>query len=608
MPNEIRRLLQAPVWRAFDADDQGRVLAGTDESGTIQLAEIGTRGVITPLTALAGACSGRYLVGQRAIVVQHDRAGDERQQLSVLDLERPPTVPLGLGELTPMVGDPSFFHNLLDVGPGWVAYATNRRNSVDFDLVVRDLASGSERILHDRGGAIEEAAVGPAARSAVVALSGVAAMAQQLVLVAGDSEPAIALTGRDEPAQHNRPAWYPEGRFLMVTTDRDRDHTVLARLDVEARSWTELVSCPGHDVTGWLSPDGRWLLAMTNQDGVSELALHDGRTGAHLRDLPLPDQGWVGPPGTPDPVWSPSSEFVAISFTSPVTPGDILLVEVASGSVRTITDSGAVLDGLELVQPTAHLVPAADGESIPCFLYRPRTGGREDGRATAVLHIHGGPESQAVRNFNPVVQGLVSAGHAVLVPNVRGSTGYGKRWYSADDVGLRMNAVDDLAALHRWLPQLGLDGDRVALWGGSYGGYMVLAGLAFQPELWAAGVDIVGISSLVTFLENTSAYRRVQREHEYGSLEDDREFLTSVSPLSRVAEIVAPLFVIHGANDPRVPLSEAEQLVAALRTRGVPCDLLVFPDEGHGLAKRANRLDAYSRALDFLEAHLGKPA
>ncbi len=608
MPNEIRRLLRAPVWRAFDVDDQGRVLAGTDESGTIQLAEIDTQGVITPLTALAGACSGRYLVGQRAIVVQHDQAGDERQQLSVLDLKRLPTVPLGLGELTPMVGDPSFFHNLLDVGPGWVAYATNRRNSVDFDLVVRDLASGSERILHDQGGAIEEAAVGSAARSAVVALSGLQAMAQQLVLVAGDSEPAIALTGRDEPAQHNRPAWYPDGRFLMVTTDRDRDHTVLARLDVESRSWTELVSCPGHDVTGWLSPDGRWLLAMTNQDGVCELALHDGRTGAHLRGLPLPDQGWVGPPGTPDPVWSPSSEFVAISFTSPVTPGDILLVEAGSGSVRTITDSGAVLDGLELVQPTSHLVPAADGESIPCFLYRPRTGGREDGPATAVVHIHGGPESQAVRNFNPVVQGLVSAGHAVLVPNVRGSTGYGKRWYSADDVGLRMNAVDDLAALHRWLPQLGLDGDRVALWGGSYGGYMVLAGLAFQPELWAAGVDIVGISSLVTFLENTSAYRRAQREHEYGSLADDRELLTSISPLSRVAEIEAPLFVIHGANDPRVPLTEAEQLVAALRTRGVPCELLVFPDEGHGLAKRANRLDAYSRALDFLEAHLGKPA
>ena len=134
---------------------------------------------------------------------------------------------------------------------------------------------------------------------------------------------------------------------------------------------------------------------------------------------------------------------------------------------------------------------------------------------------------------------------------------------------------------------------------------MVLAGLAFQPDLWAAGVDIVGISSLVTFLENTSSYRRAQREREYGTLEQDREFLESISPLHKVDQIRAPLFVIHGANDPRVPLQEAEQLVTALRERGVPCQLLVYDDEGHGLAKRTNRLDAYPRAIAFLRAHLG---
>jgi dipeptidyl aminopeptidase/acylaminoacyl peptidase len=130
---------------------------------------------------------------------------------------------------------------------------------------------------------------------------------------------------------------------------------------------------------------------------------------------------------------------------------------------------------------------------------------------------------------------------------------------------------------------------------------MVLAGCAFQPERWAAGVDIVGISDLVTFLENTSAYRRAAREREYGSLATDREFLASASPLRRVDEIRAPLFVIHGANDPRVPLSEAEQLVASLRRRDVPCELLVYADEGHGLARLANRLDAYPRAVAFLD-------
>jgi dipeptidyl aminopeptidase/acylaminoacyl peptidase len=248
-------------------------------------------------------------------------------------------------------------------------------------------------------------------------------------------------------------------------------------------------------------------------------------------------------------------------------------------------------------------VPAPDGEQIPCLVYRP--GDTDSAVAgSAVLLVHGGPESQSRQGFSVYAQLLAAAGHTVLVPNVRGSTGYGKRWYSADDGRRRLDSVADLAALHAYLPELGLDPARAALWGGSYGGYMVLAGLAFQPGLWAAGVDIVGIASLVTFLENTSAYRRAYREREYGTLAHDREFLLSASPLTRIDDIVAPLFIIHGANDPRVPLSEAEQIHEALTERGRECELLVYGDEGHGLARRANRLDAFPKACAFLARHL----
>jgi dipeptidyl aminopeptidase/acylaminoacyl peptidase len=189
----------------------------------------------------------------------------------------------------------------------------------------------------------------------------------------------------------------------------------------------------------------------------------------------------------------------------------------------------------------------------------------------------------------------------VVVPNVRGSTGYGKRYASLDDTTRRLDSVRDLQSIHRALESLGFDSGRAALWGGSYGGYMTLAGLAFQPELWAAGIDIVGISNLVTFLEHTSEYRRAHREREYGSLTDHREFLTEASPLTHVEAIRAPLFVIHGRNDPRVPLGEAEQLVASLETRGVRCELRIYDDEGHGLARLPNQLDAYPRAIDFLD-------
>jgi dipeptidyl aminopeptidase/acylaminoacyl peptidase len=195
----------------------------------------------------------------------------------------------------------------------------------------------------------------------------------------------------------------------------------------------------------------------------------------------------------------------------------------------------------------------------------------------------------------------VARGFAVLAPNVRGSSGYGKRYLALDDVEKRYDSIRDMASIHAWIAASDdLDPERVAIQGGSYGGYMVLAGLAFQPELWAAGVCVVGMSSLVTFLENTASWRRAFREREYGSLEHHRDLLEELSPLNRLDAMRAPLFLIHGVNDPRVPVGEAEQIHAALRGRGVRSELAVYADEGHGLAKLRNRLDAYPRVADFL--------
>ncbi len=190
---------------------------------------------------------------------------------------------------------------------------------------------------------------------------------------------------------------------------------------------------------------------------------------------------------------------------------------------------------------------------------------------------------------------------------MRGSTGYGKGYGQLDDVERRMDSVADLAHANLWLRQQPeVDGQRIAVYGGSYGGFMVLAALTEQPELWAAGVDVVGISNFVTFLENTSDYRRAHRESEYGSLERDREFLERISPNNHLERITAPLMVVHGANDPRVPLSEAEQLVAALRGRDVPVELMVFDDEGHGIIKLHNKRALYPAMAGFLERYLGE--
>jgi dipeptidyl aminopeptidase/acylaminoacyl peptidase len=253
----------------------------------------------------------------------------------------------------------------------------------------------------------------------------------------------------------------------------------------------------------------------------------------------------------------------------------------------------------ELTEPELHRFRSFDGESIPVFLFEPPA---REGPPPVVFVIHGGPEAQLRPIWQPLSQYFVSHGLAVAAPNIRGSTGYGKRYQHLDDVERRLDSVNDLAALHDALADAGrIEGDRAVLYGGSYGGYMVLAGLAFQPERWAAGIELVGISSLVTFLENTAEWRRKFREREYGSLERDREFLLEASPLTRVDQIRAPLFVIHGANDPRVPVGEARQIHRSLTERGIRCELLIYEDEGHGLKKLPNKLDAYPRAAAFLD-------
>ncbi len=600
----IERLYDLRTWRAFDIDDDGRVLAGWDDLGSVQLVEIDTDGSRHPLTALPGACSGRYIPGRRAVVVQHDAGGDERMQLSTLDLTSYPEKPVDLDGLAPLVHDPAYMHTLMDVTPTSVVYNTNRRNEIDFDVVVRDLGSGEETTVYDAGGYVTESAVShDLASVAVTQLS--LLPASSFVTVTGPAAGSGAtrdVTSPDEHAEHQGAAWTSDDRALVVASNHDREYMAIGRIDVDTADWTWLVEDDAHELYAWVSPDASAMVVGRHVDGVYELAVHE-IDGALRAPIDLPANGM------PMVAWSPDSSRVAVTVMGAEVPGSIYAVDARTGATRLVADSRADADPATLTllgDATVHRVPTDDGEQIPCFVFPPAPDAAAGVEGASVVFVHGGPESVAMRNFNPTVAALTAAGFTVLVPNVRGSSHYGKRWVSLDDVDLRLDSVRDLAAIHAFLPSLGLDPARSALWGGSYGGYMVLSGVSMQPSLWAAGVDIVGMSSLVTFLENTSAYRRAYREREYGSLDRDRDFLVTASPITYLEQIEAPLFVIHGANDPRVPLSEAEQIKAALDSKGVPCELRVYADEGHGLAKRVNRVDAYPAAITFLREHLAR--
>jgi dipeptidyl aminopeptidase/acylaminoacyl peptidase len=417
-----------------------------------------------------------------------------------------------------------------------------------------------------------------------------------------DSGRVEVITEPDQPGHWSAPHWLGDD-LLVSSSDAGVEFHSVRAFDVGQGAWTVLLDADDQDRTGIPSPDGQRMAVVSRNDGVDRLEVRalprvDGapELGA-TTEVTLPGAGVVDF-RTPL-VWSPDSSAFGFTFQSPVSAPEVYVWSGDEAAERRTVSNDAATTA-DLVVPVSHRVSTPDGERVPVFVL---PGRHTDG--SAVVLIHGGPEAAAVRGWNPIIAGLALAGHTVVVPNVRGSAGYGRRWISLDDVDKRLDSVADLAAIHAWLPEIGVDQHRVALYGASYGGYMVLAGLAFQPELWAAGVDVVGISSLVTFLRNTSPYRRAYREKEYGRLDRDLEMLEAASPINRVNEIAAPLFVIHGANDPRVPLSEAEQLVAAVRSRGLECELHVYADEGHGLVKRTNRLDALPKAFSFLRRHLG---
>jgi dipeptidyl aminopeptidase/acylaminoacyl peptidase len=390
-----------------------------------------------------------------------------------------------------------------------------------------------------------------------------------------------------------------EGAILALS-DRGRDFPAVARIELDGSFRFTIAP---ERVVDDLSVAGAQVAYAVNVDGRSEIRRLSRGSDDAIAGLPpgdlatdlIGDSLAVAPDGTVAIAWA---RFDAPSAVYVAPPGGAAKLVVAPQM------AGLSPDGL----PEEELVSwkSFDGRVIPGFLLRPR--GAPKGARPTVIQVHGGPEGQARPLWNPLTVALVAAGFNVLQPNVRGSSGYGRTYQSLDDVRLRMDSVKDIDAAAAWLASSGITpADRIGVIGGSYGGFMTLAAITFFAERkWAAAVDIVGIASFKTFFAKTAVWRRPLRAAEYGDPDKDADFLESISPLNFIDRIEAPLMVIHGANDPRVPVEEAEQIVSTLRSRGRDVEYLRYEDEGHGLAKAKNRADAWPKVVQFFDKHMGQ--
>ncbi len=488
-----------------------------------------------------------------------------------------------------------------------LAWSSNARNGKDMDLWAMDPeAPESARIFKQVAGSWSVGDWSPD-DSRVAAVETISANESRVYVVdlaTGSATSAnVQPDGERGPIARTDVRFSKDGASLYWTSDVGAEFLRLIRHDLASNAETDLTPLISWDVEGYdIADDGRTVVLTANEGGISRIHVLDAATGQGLPGPAIPD-GQIG-----TPKFRRGTREFAFSFSSSRSPGDIYSFNLDTRLLErwTTSDTGGV-DPSKFSEPELIKFSSFDNKPIPIFVYRPAKAAA-GGRWPVLIDVHGGPEGQ----FRPGYLGRANAlleelGVVVIYPNVRGSTGYGKTFLKLDNGELREDSVKDIGRLLDWIAtQPDLDRERVAVQGGSYGGYMALASMTHYNDRLRAGIDVVGISNWVTFLTNTQPYRRDLRRAEYG---DERvpsmaAFLQKISPLNSAEKITKPLLVVQGRNDPRVPMTESEQVVAKVRENGGPVWYVVGKNEGHGFAKKPNQDYQQAVQITFLREYL----
>ncbi|MCK4607428.1 MAG: S9 family peptidase [candidate division Zixibacteria bacterium] len=489
----------------------------------------------------------------------------------------------------------------------WIFYRSNQENGRDFFIYRMDIATGeTEKIFGDSTGVNGYNALLDLSKDGSRLIIGnfTSNANNDLYLLDLDTRQYTRLTEDDTDVRYDSPTLMPDNETIWLTCNDNEDG--IQRLATMKVGSPEIKYVDD----GWIDPrweierlgfsrDYKRMVVTINEEGYLRLKMREVANGKEIPGPPL--DGILGG-GAFD-----KHGACLVSFTGPTRAPDIWKWNPNTGELKQLTFSiYAGIDRSIFNDPQLIKYTSFDGLEIPAFLYLPP--GYEKGKPIPfIVHAHSGPEGQFQPYFIRNVQYLMLNGYGILAPNPRGSSGYGRNYMSLDNYKNRKNSLKDYKAGVEYLIENGYtEKGMIGIRGGSYGGYVVTGMITEYPDLFSAAVDEVGIVNFKTFLENTKAYRRALREAEYGPLSDP-EFLREISPIHKVDQIETPLLVIHGENDPKVPVSEARQIIKAIQSHGGIVDSLIFPDEGHGTRKRVNIIARYRKQVEFFDTHL-KPA
>ena len=484
---------------------------------------------------------------------------------------------------------------------------TNERDPKYFDMYRYDAATYERKMIYKNENGYDPALISRDGRWIALAKP-LSTADNDLYLYDVEKNETKKISEHAGRAEFNATDFDPSSKWLYFSTNDGSEFQRVRRYELATGKVEEVEKADWDIWSSWFSETGKYRVTVINEDARSNVRIVDAKSGKTVALPKLPAGSSVN-----SVKFSPSDKLMAMYVDADRAPSNLYVYDFTTGRTTRLTDTlTKEVDPEDLVDTQVVRFKSFDGMTIPGILYKPHQA-TADAKVPAIVMVHGGPGGQARRGYKYSAQFLANHGYVVLDINNRGSSGYGKTFYVADDRKHGREPLWDCVEAKKYLSSLPyVDGNRVGIMGGSYGGYMVAAALAFQPEVFDVGVDIFGVTNWVRTLQSIPPWWESGRKSLYdeiGNPETELEMLKAASPLFHADKIRKPLIVIQGANDPRVVKPESDELVAAVKKNGVPVEYVVFDDEGHGFTKKKNQIAAYGAILGFLDTHLkGKKA